>query len=373
MSKKAKSSKIKKPLAKKEGKSKKSLAADIVKAAEARKKETEKAAKEATKAKEATAKAKRGELIAMASVEGHELSRSYEQSTVDVLGQMLGKKFEVTLGGASIKSGEELSEAEAAKAVATLAEVTERNDTVRSTTMLALGGVVIGIKKQFGEEAGDRLIQQTVSLIGKSKHTIQEAERVVEWANSVFKNDHEAIGGLTYTHLQELKNGSRDQKGNPTIEPAELRKIVKKVREGKSVAAGKKADGSKIEQRKVLSCAETRELLVEAGGGKKKSKAKKSKTSKDEGEHLFFYVSDNGDVKWSTGLNLAIAKAGNHLIINATDKTVINDKGSLEFQIRELEPENVVPIQEPAKAEPAKAEKPAKAKKAVGSSTSIPD
>lgn len=342
-----------------------------------------KAKVEEAKAMERETQAKRGELIALASAQGHELSRSYEQSTVDTLGQMLGKKWEVSLGGASLKDGAELTEVEAAKAVATLAEITERNDTVRSTTMLALGGVIISIKDQFGSEAGDRLIQQTVSVTGKSKHTVQDAERVMEWARSVFKDDHDAIAGLSYTHLQELKNGSQDRKGNLTIKPAELRKIVKKVKDGKVVAAGKKASGEPIEQRKVLSCAETRELLVEAGGGekvdKKKSKDKGKKSEAiapqvDPDKHLFLYIDEDLNFKHSFGLVRSMLGLDGLIVIDATDLTILNGDGAIHCASREITEADTtedavnVTVEETVSVSVSKASKP-KAKR----KTSIPE
>ncbi len=148
---------------------------------------------------------------------------------------MLGKKFDVRSNGASIKKGVQLTELEAAKAVATMAEITERSDTVRGTAMLVLGGIVLGVKEQFGDEAGERIVQQAVSVTGKSKHSCGDAERVVRWANGIFKEDVPV--GLSYSHLQECKNYSQDKSGNPTIEAAEVRKIAKKVQAGKAAKA----------------------------------------------------------------------------------------------------------------------------------------
>lgn len=335
---------------KKEAAPKKSIAADIVKKAEARKKEQEKAAAAAQQAKAEAEATKRGELIIKASMEGHALSKDYEQNTVGVISDMLGKKFEVRTNGGGIKDGVKLTELEAAKAVSTMAEITERNDTVRGIAMLVLGGIVIDIKKQFGEDAGEYLIQQAVSVTGKSKHSCGDSERVVGWAKKVFKD--EVPEGLSYTHLQELKNYSQDKGGNAVIEAGEVRKIAKKVQEGKVVSPKlSTTNGKVVEQRKILSCAETRDLLKEARGDKPSAPSKTGK---------YFYVdTSSGEVFKSKGLDKEAAKSGDYIVIDAKGDNVMSAKGTVYASIGELK--TLEPKEE--KAEEPKAEKPKAATK----------
>ena len=79
-------------------------------------------------------------------------------------------------------------------------------------------------------------------------------------------------------------------------------------------------------------------------------------------------------MKWSKGLNLSLCKSINGIVMDHDDKTVINDKGAIDFQIKELEPEDskVVPLnaEQPKVEKKDKAEKP-KAKKVA--SAGIPD
>lgn len=255
-----------------------------------------------------------GAMVLKESSQGHALSVAFAQDVPRQLNKLLGKKFHVTATGLSVVDGSKITEADAARAIATLAETSERASTVGTTTMLALGDLVLAIRTSLGDELADNLIQQTVSITGKSKHTIQDAERTAQWANEVFK-DQPRPENLTPTHWQEFKNYSRDRDGKVTIPAGKVRSIMAKVAEGKVVGKGIE-DGKEVEQRKPLSCAETRELLKEARGDDKNPKpSPKKKTeatqapaasgySKDEyvAPDGFLYVQDTENVYWSEEL-----------------------------------------------------------------------
>lgn len=286
---------------------------------------------------------KRGHELMLASSKGFALSHAYLDSSVDAIGKLMGDKFKVTLEGLSVKG--KLTEVEAAKAVATLAEVTERGDIVRGTSMLALGDLVVGVKAQLGEQEGDELINQAVSLVGRSKHTCQEAERVA----IAFPHSGRPKG-LSYTHLQILK----DAKGSGEVAPAKLSQIIETVQEGEVVATVI-IDGKKKEQRKPLSVKATKKLLDEARGKNGDKPSAKSKPKGTiSGGYLYTELEDANSVFHSEELDQEAVKSKDYSIVSLNDGSVLDDKGHLYAKVQPLPVKKVV---KEAKAEPKKDEK----------------
>lgn len=359
---------MKKQTAKKEDKSKKpasrSLGADIVARANARKVEAEKGkkAKVDEKAKEQTQKEERGEKLMLASSQGFALSHAYLDNSVGAMGQLLGDKFKVSINGLSVHG--KLTEVEAAKAVATLAEVTERGDVVRGTAMMALGDLVVFVKDSFGENEGDELIQQAVSVLGKGKHSVQESERI---ARAFPKGERPK--GLSWSHLQSLKDGK-----NSGVTDSKLNKIIETVQEGEVVST-LIIDGKKKEQRKPLSVAATRKLIAEAKGKPEKpSKPKASKPKEvDPDQHVFLYINseDTDEIYSTVGVDLGVLKADKHIVLDLTDMTVLKPNGSIHMMIKERKVEAQTSEEKPEPEKP-KAEKPKKEKKAKVEEDDVP-
>lgn len=338
-------------------KSGKSLAADIVAKAEARKKEASTEGKKiaaSLKAQHAEESNKRGHEIALASSRGYALSHAYADDAVDRIGKVLGDRFKVTEGGLSVV-GKKLTELEAAKAIATLAEVTERGDVIRGTSMLAFGDLIVVVEETFGEKQGGELVEQAVSILGKSKHTVQEARRI-----ALAFPKGERPKGLTYSHYALLK----DAKGSGEVTPAKLSKIIETIQEGEVVSTVI-IDGKKKEQRKPLTCAATKRLINEAKG-------KPEKPSKPDKPHLkeqapayegltgFLYIllEDTNEVFTSMELDHDALKSGDYAIIDLQGSSVVGPKGELYCLVKPLP----VKEAEPEKTESAKPEKKTKSK-----------
>lgn len=300
------------------------------------------------KAEEVKAGEKRGEQIMLASNRGFELSHKYMEKTVLGIESLLGDRFRVSESGLKVTSGPPLTETEAARAVATLAEVTERGDAVRGTSMLALGDLIVYVKKTFGDKAGGELIEQAVSVVGRSKHTVQEAERVV----AAFPLEGRPKG-LSYTHLQILK----DAKGSGEVTPAKLSKIIETVQEGEVVSTII-MDGKKKDQRKALSCAKTKSLINEAKGkpeGSKPPKKKKSKEAEGLKGYLYVFLEDSNQVFVTGELDKEACASGLYTVIDLDGACVLSEKGHLYAAIKPL-PVKAAPA-EPEKAKPRKKEK----------------
>lgn len=299
---------------------------------------------------EEEAAAKHGEMIAIEAGKGFALSRTYADNAVHGLSKALGNKFEVSSTGLNIKPDSQLTEAEATRAISTLAEVSEQNQVLGTTTMLALGDLIHIMRSQLGDDVADNLIHQAVSLTGRSKHTVQDAERVVEFCNEVFK-DNPRPENLTPTHYQELKNNSRDRQGKPTIPAGKLRSIIKKVSEGSVVASFTLADGTEVEQRKPLSCAETRRLLNEAKGitDEEEKGEKESKEPASKGLKGFLYIpyAEPTAIKHSDELDKAALKeidttdgSPAYMVIDLCKKAVLKPTGKVLNDIVELADES---------------------------------
>lgn len=280
-----------------------------------------------------------GEMIVRESSKGHALSVAFSNSVTENLQRVLGKKFTVTATGLSIQDGAKVTEAEAVRAVATLSESSEKASTIGTTTMLALGDLVLTIRAQLGDDVADKLIQQAVSITGKSKHTIQDAERVVKWANTVFEG-HERPANLTPTHWQEAKNYAQDREGNPTIPAEEVRSILEVVATGKVVGKGV-VDGQPVDQMKPLSCAEERDLLKKARGDtspKPTPKGKKAKAKAAAAPQANDPASGGGDYLAPKGF-LYIQDFDNifHTEDLSEEALAAEDEGSSRFIVVDLE------------------------------------
>ena len=344
----------------------KSIASDIVKKAAARAKEAEKAAKEKAKQAAADAKAKakadeekvnakHGLVIAAAVEKGMTVAKKsfgaaeLVEGLGKIVNKMVSENASVTEMGVSIKKGVQLTEEEISVGLSGVGGVMEQVDDFRSTLKWVIGDFA----NASPEDKRDRVVAQATKEHGVIKHTTIQTMRVCE---AIPFEDR--IKGASFTHHQELFN---------------YRECSKK--KGYEALVDELKDGAKNEA--IMSCAELRERL-QALSGKKKDKASKesSNGSKevDPEEHTFYYINDQGDVKWSKGLNLSLCKSINGIVIDHDDKTVINDKGAIDFQIKELEEEDtkIVPLnaEQPKVDKKAKAEK-AKVKKVA--SMAIPD
>lgn len=223
-----------------------------------------------TKKKGKTAEAKAAEkeqakhqaALSVAGAKGAALSVKYQESAVEGLQRILGKKFVVSTSGLTIADGATITEQDAAALIGTLAETTERETAVRTTINMSLGDAIIAIKGAFGEDEGNKLIQQVVSERGQSKHTVQECERTMQWVNSVW-DFSDRPHGLTYSHLQDGKNYTRTRQGEFLIHPEKIKEIFAKAVEGDVVSSGTLADGTAFENRKPWSTAKLREALTE--------------------------------------------------------------------------------------------------------------
>lgn len=287
---------------------------------------------------------KRSHALSVAGATGAALSLKFVESTVDALQRVVGKKFVVTPTGLKVADGvKEISELDAAKLIASLAETTEREDTVRTTINFALGDAIHAVRLSLGEEAGDKLIEQVVSEHGKGKHTVQDTARVVEWVDAVWEFDERPVG-LSFTHFAEGKNYSRDKSGKVMIQKAKVKSIFEKVVEGEVVASGTKADGTPFEQRKVLSCAKLRELLKAARPDKEKPEEEDEKDEeKDEPKEKeavlfgFTYMdyNDPSSVTFTEELDgdLLTAKADDgtpaYLVFDLGNKSVLKPNGKV--------------------------------------------
>jgi len=341
--------------------SKKSLAADIVKAATARAKENEKAAKAKAKEAEAMAKEKakadaaklneaHGLAIAKATQKGIAIARKafgadgLTENLSTAMGKGVNKNISITSTGLSVAKGYSPTEAEVTEAIAGLCGINEETSKFKTTVTWAIGDAVI-LADAF-EGGGDRVAAQAISERGISKHTVLQAAVVCrEFA------PEDRIANLSFTHHQELRNYRKGIKSKKGYE-----KLIEELRE---TAATDSA----------MSCAELRERLRSLSGkvtedeeDDEKADKKESKSKKDE--EIFFYVSDTGDVKWSNGLNRNACKSGEFLIISATDRTVLNEQGAIQFAVKELDYGGEVEA-EVVKTEPVKVEKPKKEKAPV--------
>lgn len=256
--------------------------------------------------------AKHQAAISVAGAKGAALSTKYAESAVEGLQRILGKKFVVSSSGLTIADGATITEQDAATLIGTLAETTEREAAVRTTINMSLGDAIIAIKGAFGDDEGNKLIQQVVSERGQSKHTVQECERTMAWVNSVWEFG-DRPQGLTYSHLQDGKNYTRNREGEFLIDPEKIKEIFVKAVEGEVVSSGTLADGTAFENRKPWSCAKLREAFTELLPAKQPATpkpaagppAESSGSTGDDGYVApkgYFYVERNDVVYWDEDL-----------------------------------------------------------------------
>jgi len=206
-----------------------------------------------------------GTAIAAASSRGFAKSHLYLDTVVADIGKLVGDKFTVDSKGLALNAGETLDETQAGDLISTCAELTERSDTIVSLTMSVLGDAVVLVKDQFGVEAGERLIEQAVSIMGKSKHSIRDAEMV---ARAIPYEDRP--DGLTFSHLRLLAGALTPRDPALAIPASTLSKIVDAVQDG-TVVGRVQVDGKEVVQRKVLPVAAMRDMLKQAKGKPEKA------------------------------------------------------------------------------------------------------
>tara|TARA_R110000868_G_scaffold137858_1_gene351522 strand:- start:2300 stop:3406 length:1107 start_codon:yes stop_codon:yes gene_type:complete len=356
---------------------KKSLASDIVAKADARKKAVDKAAAAALKEKAAQAavKAKADEAKVNAA-HGVAISRAAEKGIAiasrafgatgltenldSALSKGVSKNISITSTGLTVKKGSVPTEIEITEALAGLCGINEETAKFRTTVTWAIGDAAL-LAEAIG--GGDRVVTQAIKERGVSKHTVMQAAAV---CRDFLPEDR--IAAVSFTHHQELRNYRKSIKNKKGYE-----KLIEELREQA------KAD-------EVMPCSELRERLQILAGKKadeqEDEKPAKDKKSKGDEPNLFLYISDDGDVKYSRGFNAELCKryGVKGIIIDATDLTVLNDDGNLDYSIKEesnpvkapvIEAEVVKPKAEPKKAEPKAEPKKAEAKKAKA--TQAPD
>lgn len=215
--------------------------------------------KEAARAEKEQAASR--DAIILAAPKGVEVAEKFTEVGLDGLNSMVKRVsngcFEATATGLKLVKGAEPEAKDFAFLIGALANSSEGLDRVKASVTWAMGDAVLAIKTGFPDEA-DEMVQQVVSVLGKQKHTIREAEKLArEW------KPEDRMPELTATHHQELSNYRH------LIPKAKFEKIIEEVLEGEIDNSLKLSNGKEIEQRKPLSCAKTRKLLQEAAGRSK--------------------------------------------------------------------------------------------------------
>lgn len=278
------------------------------------------------------------------------------------LGQAIAKinpKLKVTETGIIAAKGYQPDELELTEIVGGLLRTNDETTKFKTSLQWVIGDAAI-LTDSLADGGSDRVVAQAISERGMAKHTVMQAIAV---ARDFAPEDR--IGGVSFTHHQELRNyrsSIKNKKG--------LAKLVEELREQA------KAD-------EVMSCAELRQRLRILAGKVDDEKPEKEKKAKADGvdsdEHEFFYIDEDLNFYRSTGLDRSMLGKDGVVIIDATDKTMLNPKGALHCSARDL-PKTVeaqvteAPAEE-EKPEPPKADKPkrdAKDSKPKGKA-SIPD
>lgn len=320
------------------------------------KRDAEKAEKEEKTAKIAEVQVKRGQAMILAAEKGRAMtSEVTDVAYINNLQKAVGKKFSVSATGLTLTPDAIISEDEFTSVIAGLAGATEGLRRAEGSTTFALGDACLEAQKAF-QDSAENIITNAANVAGREKHTIVQAMRVCE-----FFPITERVEGLTFTHHQEGMNYSR-QKGTDKLKITKptLNKMLKDafVVEGLPIT---KATGDDIEARKEpMSVRAFREILQDRVGKaptRGGSNGDKKDSIEDELDHLFLYIDSDGKVEFTRGINLEICKADNHVVVDATDLTVLKNDGSIYYKVEEL------PAEE-KKEEPVEAAEPKGSKKA---------
>lgn len=337
-------------------KKKKSLASEIVASAEKRKKESAAEGKKAEKEKQAKAAEAAGMKLMVAVEKGRATANQITGlSALQNMQDHLAKGFTLTSTGLTLKKGVNPTDDEWGTIIGGFLQATEGFKKAAGSSMWAAGDACLMVKESRGPEEADNLLANIAKDKGIEPHSIQIAINTC----SFYKPDERNSEASFTMHVEGV---SYSKKGTAIRKDTLLKMIDTASKDREVVVVGK--DGKESKRHEPISVREFRERLQEKVGKKPKDK--------EETPNLYFYVAESGDVKYSLGLDLALTKRGEHLVIDATEKVVINDKGALHFAIQALE-SNVVPIKEEPKAEaPKKAEAPTPKTKKVASA-GIPD
>lgn len=206
--------------------------------------------------------------LSVASAKGNALASAWVQhSAVDGIISLLDSVVQggVTANSTGATLNSPVSVDQAAQMMAILSNLTERESSVRTTVALITGDLLIDLERSLGQSEYEELLSQVVSEQGREKHTVREYKRTCEWLRDVFP-DGDRPDNLSYTHWNEFKSKTRRRDGSQAIPNDKVRELVSTVSQGVVINAGELADGTPFEQRRPLTCAETRSLLREARG-----------------------------------------------------------------------------------------------------------
>ncbi len=272
--------------------------------------------KEADKAKEqqAAAQKQRGVLIVKSAESGRALSRHIAgEGFVDGVSHALGKKWEVTSVGLDIAEGAKITEEDASKALAMLADLNSATGQMQRVSTFAIGDLCLIIKAAF-PNTGEDLITNVIREVGREKHTCMQAMRVSEFFPKDKRNER-----LSFTHHQEAMNylakDGKPEGGWSRIEKAFKDAIIE---EGPVI----EVEGVKSPKRKeAISVAEFRTKLREATGkGGDSNGASKPDT-------LYYVNSETGEVFKSEGVDTKACKSGDYVVVNASKGFVVGGDG----------------------------------------------
>lgn len=195
---------------------------------------------------EEDAQKKQGQLIVLASEEGAAKAQKFELATVSAMQGLVGNKFVASEFGLTVAEGVTLTPKDMSETVRVLADGSEGLNKVRSKFLTNLGDSVNIAHKLWGEEEGDNIIAQAIREDGQGKHMVMQSGPVMAYIDTLYPEQKDRPTGLSFTHLQELKNYGKKKDGSNAIAPAKVRSIAKKAVDEK------------------LSCADMRDLLKAA-------------------------------------------------------------------------------------------------------------
>lgn len=207
------------------------------------------------------------EAIVIQSAKGYAMANAWVNA-VTSLSQVFDHighgKVEVFKTG--LKLNEELSDDEAADSLAYITHANDKSSEIRTTLALVAGDLILELEKTRSEDEVENLIAQVSNEMGKTKNVIMEYKRTCKWLREIYGDDpSKRPDNLSITHWIELKNGSRNRRGEKTIPDNVLMDIIDKVSGGTQINHGVvDSDGNPVEQSTHLSCEETREMLNEA-------------------------------------------------------------------------------------------------------------
>jgi hypothetical protein len=261
-----------------------------------------------------------------------EMATTLPLSTIAHLQRCVGKTFEVSATGLTIVPGASVSQTSLSSLISFLGVASEQGKIATGLINLALGDAIILTRQAFGDQIADELIVNATRERGQSKHTVQEAERTVQFINEVFPDRNDRPSGLTYTHWNLVKSYARTKDGGEVkrvILDEKVKEIIGEVVKGKVVSNIQTKEGENRETRIPLSCAETKTLLLEAAPREAKPK-KGGKLTEEETKEAFakrMEIKNDGSVLGEDSLSnetpteCEVIRCPRFLYVSRTDMT----------------------------------------------------